>query len=104
MLRPECPECAASDMQDGKKDAADAPHVRGVALKCGLRHRWGGNHQHRAGYRTAHKGIEMKKLIALLALGCAVLAGCKTMAGMGKDIQTGGQKLENAADNTKQKM
>ena len=44
----------------------------------------------------------MKKLIALLALGCALLAGCNTMAGMGKDIQTGGQKLENAADNTKQ--
>jgi entericidin B len=60
--------------------------------------------EHRAGYRTAHKGIEMKKLIALLALGCAVLAGCNTMAGMGKDLQTGGQKLENAADNTKQKM
>ncbi|WP_296224255.1 entericidin A/B family lipoprotein [Ralstonia sp. UBA689] len=46
----------------------------------------------------------MKKLIALLALGCVVLAGCNTMAGMGKDIQSGGQKLENAADNTKQKM
>jgi len=54
--------------------------------------------------RTAHKEIEMKKLIALLALGCVVLAGCNTMAGMGKDIQTGGQKLESAADNTKQKM
>ena len=33
-----------------------------------------------------------------------VLAGCNTVAGMGKDIQTGGQKLENAADSTKQKM
>ncbi|MGA4424059.1 entericidin A/B family lipoprotein [Ralstonia nicotianae] len=46
----------------------------------------------------------MKKLIALLALGCAVLAGCNTMSGIGKDIQAGGQKLENAADNTKQKI
>ncbi|AJW47200.1 MULTISPECIES: entericidin A/B family lipoprotein [Ralstonia] len=46
----------------------------------------------------------MKTLIALLALGCVVLAGCNTMAGMGKDIQTGGQKLESAADSTKQKM
>ncbi|MGD7411181.1 entericidin A/B family lipoprotein, partial [Ralstonia pseudosolanacearum] len=27
-----------------------------------------------------------------------------TMAGAGKDIQSGGQKLENAADNAKQKM
>ena len=55
-------------------------------------------------YVALLKGIKMKKLIALLALGCAVLAGCNTMAGMGKDIQTGGQKLENAADSTKQKM
>ncbi|WP_197339853.1 entericidin A/B family lipoprotein [Ralstonia solanacearum] len=46
----------------------------------------------------------MKKLITLLALGCAVLAGCNTMSGIGKDIQAGGQKLENAADNTKEKM
>ncbi|ANJ76092.1 entericidin A/B family lipoprotein [Ralstonia insidiosa] len=46
----------------------------------------------------------MKKLIALVALGCAFLAGCNTMAGVGKDIQSGGQKLESAADNTKQKM
>lgn len=55
-------------------------------------------------YAALLKGITMKKLMALLALGCAVLAGCNTMAGMGKDIQTGGQKLENAADSTKQKM
>jgi predicted small secreted protein len=60
--------------------------------------------RNRAVCRTALKGIEMKKLIALLALGCVVLAGCNTMAGMGKDIQTGGQKLESAADSTKQKM
>ncbi len=52
----------------------------------------------------SHSGNEMKKLIALLALGCAVLAGCNTMSGIGKDIQAGGQKLENAADNTKEKM
>jgi predicted small secreted protein len=67
-----------------------------------------GNHANRLRHATscgaAFKGTEMKKLIALLALGCAVLAGCNTMAGMGKDIQSGGQKLENAADNTKQKM
>jgi predicted small secreted protein len=70
-----------------------------------LRHRPGGNHANivRDTARLT-KGIKMKKLIALLALGCVVLAGCNTMAGMGKDIQTGGQKLENAADNTKQKM
>jgi predicted small secreted protein len=51
-----------------------------------------------------HKERSMKTLCAALALTCVFLAGCNTMAGAGKDIQTGGQKLENAADNTKQKM
>jgi len=82
--------------------------VCGVALKCGLLHRMGGQSletvQDCAVGRTTHKGIKMKKLIALVALGCAFLAGCNTMAGVGKDIQSGGQKLESAADNTKQKM
>jgi predicted small secreted protein len=26
------------------------------------------------------------------------LAGCNTMRGVGQDVQTGGEKLENAAD------
>ncbi len=46
----------------------------------------------------------MKTLCAVFALSCMLLAGCNTMAGTGKDIQNGGQKLENAADNAKQKM
>ncbi|CAJ0801869.1 hypothetical protein LMG7141_04030 [Ralstonia condita] len=46
----------------------------------------------------------MKTLSAAIALMCLFLAGCNTMAGAGKDLQSGGQKLENAADNTKQKM
>jgi predicted small secreted protein len=33
-----------------------------------------------------------------------LLVGCNTMAGMGKDIQTGGEKVESAADSVKQKM
>ncbi|MCO5397043.1 entericidin A/B family lipoprotein [Ralstonia soli] len=46
----------------------------------------------------------MKTLCAALALTCVFLAGCNTMAGAGKDLQTGGQKLENSADSAKQKM
>ena len=46
----------------------------------------------------------MKTLCAAFALMCVFLTGCNTMAGAGKDIQHGGQKLENTADETKQKM
>ena len=41
----------------------------------------------------------MKQMkMALLALAClALLAGCNTMAGAGKDIQKAGEKIEGAA-------
>ena len=36
--------------------------------------------------------------MALLALAClALLGGCNTMAGAGKDIQKAGEKIEGAA-------
>jgi entericidin B len=37
----------------------------------------------------------MKKLLLLLAV--LALSACQTMAGLGKDIQKGGEKLEKAA-------
>ena len=41
----------------------------------------------------------MIKYLTAALLGAAVLlAGCNTMAGMGKDIKAGGEKLEKAAD------
>ncbi|HSI52926.1 MAG TPA: entericidin A/B family lipoprotein [Ramlibacter sp.] len=45
----------------------------------------------------------MKKTIAtLLALSfAAVLAGCNTMAGAGKDIQKAGSAIENKAEKKK---
>ena len=47
----------------------------------------------------------MKKFIALLSLlAMGVLAGCNTMEGMGKDIARGGEKLQDAAQDTRQKM
>ena len=45
----------------------------------------------------------MKKTIAtLLALSfLAALAGCNTMAGAGKDIERGGEKVQGAAERNK---
>jgi predicted small secreted protein len=45
----------------------------------------------------------MKRLLALILLGIT-LAGCNTMAGMGRDIERGGQKLEGQARETQQDM
>ena len=39
-------------------------------------------------------------LIAAFVLG---ISGCNTMAGAGKDIERGGQKLENSAERNKAK-
>jgi predicted small secreted protein len=46
----------------------------------------------------------MKKLIRLVVLlmlatfTAAALHGCHTMGGLGKDLEKGGQKLQDAAD------
>jgi predicted small secreted protein len=39
----------------------------------------------------------LKKLTALFLVSL-VLAGCNTMAGAGKDIERGGEKIQNQAD------
>ena len=45
----------------------------------------------------------MKKLMAILMLALipGLMAACNTMEGMGQDIQNGGQKLEDTADENK---
>ncbi|AOY96186.1 entericidin AB lipoprotein [Cupriavidus sp. USMAA2-4] len=43
----------------------------------------------------------MKKGWIGFVLLATLLAGCNTMAGLGQDIQKGGQKLESAADRSK---
>ena len=44
----------------------------------------------------------LKKLTAILLVACfAGLAGCNTMSGLGKDVQKGGEKIENSADKHK---
>jgi predicted small secreted protein len=47
----------------------------------------------------------MKKLAALLVLlYIGALAGCNTFEGMGKDIERGGEKVQDGSKNTKEKM
>lgn len=46
----------------------------------------------------------MSKLIAALAMATVVLTGCNTIKGMGKDVQRGGEKVQQAAAETQQKM
>jgi entericidin B len=47
----------------------------------------------------------MKKTAAVLALlMLAVLAGCNTMQGMGEDIERGGEKMQDSAKDTREKM
>jgi len=44
----------------------------------------------------------LKRLMAILMVACfAGLAGCNTMSGLGKDVQKGGEKLENSAEKHK---
>jgi entericidin B len=47
----------------------------------------------------------MRKLLSAVLLGTFLvgIAGCNTMAGAGKDVQKGGQKLENSAEKNKSK-
>ncbi len=51
--------------------------------------------------------MQMKKFIALVvmlsfgALSFGALSGCNTMAGVGKDIERGGEKIEGAAQRNK---
>jgi len=39
-------------------------------------------------------------LLALLLMG--ILTGCNTMEGMGKDLERGGEKMQDSAKDTKQ--
>jgi predicted small secreted protein len=39
----------------------------------------------------------MKRIFFVLLASLYVLAGCNTIEGMGKDIQKGGEKIEDAA-------
>ena len=47
----------------------------------------------------------MQRLIALcVLLAVGALAGCNTMEGAGKDIERGGEKIQDSAKDTKKNM
>ena len=47
----------------------------------------------------------MKRLSLLIAfLAAGMLVGCNTMQGSGKDIERGGEKLQDSAQKTKERM
>jgi entericidin B len=57
------------------------------------------------GAKNFSKETSMKKLAALLALlYIGALAGCNTFEGMGKDIERGGEKVQDGSKSTKEKM
>ncbi len=45
----------------------------------------------------------LKQIIATLVM-LGFLAGCNTMEGVGKDVERGGEKMQDTAKDTKQKM
>ena len=46
----------------------------------------------------------MFKTAAWMLLLAAMLAGCNTMQGAGRDIERGGEKIQDTARDVKQKM
>jgi predicted small secreted protein len=46
----------------------------------------------------------MKILLLAIAFGMLVAAGCNTVHGLGQDIERGGEKTQDAADNVQRRM
>lgn len=46
----------------------------------------------------------MKTLLAFLMSSAFVLTGCNTVAGAGKDIERGGEKVQDTAKDVQQKL
>jgi predicted small secreted protein len=54
---------------------------------------------------TTYQEFTMKTIIALLMSSTfVVLAGCNTVAGAGKDLERGGEKVQDTAKDVQQKM
>jgi predicted small secreted protein len=53
---------------------------------------------------TSGKGKIMKALIALMVVASFALGGCNTIAGAGKDIEQGGDKIHDTAKDAQDKM
>lgn len=47
----------------------------------------------------------MKKIaVVLVLLMLVVVTGCNTMEGLGRDIERGGEKMQDSAGDTREKM
>jgi len=46
----------------------------------------------------------MKSMLALLLSSAFILSGCNTVAGAGKDLERGGEKVQDTAKDTQRKM
>ncbi len=46
----------------------------------------------------------MKAILALIIAASFVLGGCNTIAGAGKDIERGGEKVQDTAKDVQKKM
>ena len=46
----------------------------------------------------------MKTTLALLMAAAFMVGGCNTIAGAGKDIEAGGEKVQDTAEEVKQEM
>lgn len=48
----------------------------------------------------------LKKIFAAIVALCVIglFAGCNTMEGVGKDVERGGEKLQDSAKDTKKNM
>jgi predicted small secreted protein len=49
------------------------------------------------------EALMFKRIVGLILLGIA-LAGCNTMAGVGRDVERGGEKLQDQARETQSEM
>lgn len=46
----------------------------------------------------------MKTMLALLLSSAFILSACNTVAGAGKDLESGGEKVQDTAKDVQQKM
>src|SRR6185295_1792719 len=88
---------AISSIQRGR--IPSAPYSASPIPECGdtgtpIAMVWALSHYHLKG------DLMFRTLMALLLIGFFA-SGCNTMAGAGKDIERGGQKIENAAERNK---
>jgi entericidin B len=86
-----------------------SPHafIKRLARAVGTRHPACGRRAGRPDFSNhIIEGVtDMKKLVAILMmLAFGGLAGCNTMQGLGKDVERGGEKMQNQSKDTQKNM